>query len=137
MIQSETRGTGREAGGATRRPPGVAYWLISQTANGRIEVLTIDRNGEEALPVFSHEEEAETFLQPGDADAGWRTTESRAGGLVSVLYGPCARVTHVVLDPQPERVGDTTAELVSLPRERFVDRVLAAPARPREPARAG
>jgi hypothetical protein len=53
-----------------RERPGTAYWLITKNESGRLEVLTIDRQdeeGEEVLPVFSHQEEAEMFLWLG----GW------------------------------------------------------------------
>jgi hypothetical protein len=38
-----------------------------------------------------------------------------------VLYGPCARVRAVALDPLPEMVAEGTIELVSLNRSRFVN----------------
>jgi hypothetical protein len=126
LIQTETelRGTTRTAERQRRQPPGSAYWLISRAANSRVEVLTLEHEGEETLPVFSYEEEAEMFLRFGNTGGGWRTTESRAGGLISVLYGPCARVKRVALDPLPEMISEMTVDLVSLPRRRFVERVL-------------
>ena len=65
MTQIETNRTGQTAERASpRRTPGPpAYWLIAKSENSRIEVLTLDRDGEEMLPVFSHEEEAEMFLR--------------------------------------------------------------------------
>ena len=106
----------------------MAYWLISRRFRGRIEIFTVDRGGE-TLPVFGHVEEAEAFLPLANAKVGWRPTESRAGGLVSVLYGPCARVARVALDPPPEMVADGTVSLLSLSRERFVDLIVAEPGR--------
>jgi hypothetical protein len=45
---------------APRRPPHPAcYWLIAKNTYVRVEVLTLERDGEEVLPVFGHEEEAE------------------------------------------------------------------------------
>ena len=115
----------RETEGATERsrcrPPGAAYWLITKTANGRVGVLTLDCGTGEALPVFSHAEEAEMFLRLGQAGDEWRVTESRAGGLISVLYGPCARVKEVVLDPLPGMVARGTVGLVTIARDRFMD----------------
>jgi len=92
-----------------------------------LEVLAIDlAAGEEALPVFSHEEEAEMFLRLGRVGfEGWQARESTAGELISVLYGPCAGVKRVVLDPLPEMIAEWTVGLVSLSRERFVDLVLS------------
>lgn len=116
--------TEREATLPTRRSPGSRYWLMAKNENGRIEVLTVDRGGEQALPVFGHEEEAEMFLRLGGVGDGWRVRESTAGELVSVLYGPCARVGRVALDPLPEMLDEKAVGLVSLDRERFLDLVL-------------
>jgi hypothetical protein len=67
-----------------------------------MEVLTsnLDRGGE-ALPVFSSEEEADTFLWLGALGDDWRARETGGGELVSALFGPCAGVDRVVLDPIP------------------------------------
>ena len=108
------------------RAPGWTYWLIAKNENGHgVKVLTVDlAGGEEALPVFGHEEEAEMFLSLGGAGDGWRIRESAAGELVSVLYGPCARVGCVVLDPLPVMLDEKTVGLVSLDRERMLSLVL-------------
>ena len=106
-----------------RRPPVSTYWLIAKNENGRVEVLTVDRGGKEALPVFGHEEEAEMFLALGGAGDGWHARASTAGELVSVLHGP-ARVEHVVLDPLPEMLYEKTVGLVSMDRERLLGLVL-------------
>ena len=66
VTQIEAKGTERAAKVAPRRSlPGLAYWLIAKNDNGRVRVLTLYRCGEEVLPVFGHEEEAEMFLQLG------------------------------------------------------------------------
>ncbi len=127
----------RETEGATersrcRRPPGAAFWLITKTANGRVGVLTLDCGIGEALPVFSHAEEAEMFLRFGQVDDDWRVTESRAGGLISVLYGRCACVKEVALDPLPEMVARGIVGLVTIARDRFMDHL--ANARRRSPS---
>ena len=110
------------SGRAPGRYPGSAYWLIARNENSRLEVLATDlTGGEKALPVFSHEEEAEMFLRLwGVGFDGWQVRESTAGELISVLYGPCAGVERVVLDPLPEMIVERTVGLVSLSRERFV-----------------
>ena len=127
VTQIEAKGTERAAERAPRRPlPGPANWLIAKNENGRIEVLTLHRCGEEVLPVFGHEEEAEMYLQLGCVVGdGWRVRESSAGELVSVLYGPCAGVKEVALDPLPEMLSESTVGLVSLPRERLIEHVVA------------
>jgi len=104
---------------AERAPLGQAYWLITKNVNGRMEVLTLDRDGKEMLPVFSHKEEAEMFLRLGGMGEDWRISATEAEELVSVLYGASAGVKEVALDPLPEMVGEKTVRLVSLRRERF------------------
>jgi hypothetical protein len=112
---------------APERAPGSAYWLIARNENGRLEVLATGLVGsEEAMPVFSHEEEAEMFLGLWEIGFdGWQARESTAGELISVLYGPCASVERVALDPLPEMLLERTVELVSLSRKRFVELVLS------------
>ena len=120
----ETNRTEQTAEPVPRPTPGPSpYWLIAKSENSRIEVLILDRHGEEMLPVFSHEEEAEMFLRLlRGVGEDWRVRESRTGELVSVLYGPsCASVKEVALDPLPEMVAERTVGLVSLLRERFIE----------------
>ena len=112
------------AGGQPGRSPGSTYWLIAKTRHDRVEVLTIERGSEELLPVFSHEEEAESFLRLGGVGDGWRVRQSGAGEIISVLYGPCADVGSVALDPLPEMLAEEAVGLVSLSRERFVERLV-------------
>jgi len=118
--------TKRSAEREPRRAPAPAYWLITKNTNGRIEVLTL--NCEKTLPIFSHQEEAEMFLRFSregvvEEEEGWRVTESGAGELVSVLYGLCAAVKEVALDPLPEMVAEMTVGLVSLDRRWFIERM--------------
>jgi hypothetical protein len=90
---------------ASRRP----LWLIAKHDDGRMDVLTLgpDGNGEEeeeALPVFSYEEEAQAFLRLQASGKGWRARETRVGELISLLYGPCRSIEKVALDPLPVMV---------------------------------
>jgi hypothetical protein len=130
-LESGTNRAKRTAEQASRRrpgrAPGSAYWLIARNENGRLKVLTSDlAGGEETLPVFSHEEEAEMFLKLREVGFdGWRARESTAGELISVLYGPCASVELAALDPLPKMFAQRTLGLVSLSRERFMDLVLS------------
>lgn len=131
VPESGTNQAKRTAKQASRRTPeraaGSAYWLIARNENGRVEVLATGlAGGDVAVPVFSHEEEAEMFLRLWEVGcSGWQAKESSAGELISVLYGPCANVERVALDPLPEMGLDGTVGLVSLSRERFVDLVLS------------
>jgi hypothetical protein len=100
--------------GASRRP----LWLISKRENDQTEVLTIGlATGRESLPVFSFEEEAETFLRLEAPEMGWRAKETVTGEIISMLYGPCTGAKKVALDPMPMIGGQTLAELISLPRK--------------------
>lgn len=112
------------------RRPVLSYWMIAKNENCRIEVLmALLADGEEALPIFSYEQEAKLFLNFRESGSSWRVRECTAGELISVLYGPCASATYVSLDPLPEMVAGGTLGLVSLSRKRFVYHVLN-----REPA---
>lgn len=119
---AEQEASGRASG---RRPASV-YWLITRNENSRLEVLTLSlADGEEVLPVFSYEEEAHMFLSLGQEGFDtWQIRESTIGELISVLYGPCAGVKRVALDPLPEMITERSVGLVSLDRERFANLVL-------------
>ena len=125
--ESGTNRVKRTAEQASRRAPGSSYWLVARNENGRLEVLATGLAGaEEAVPIFSHEEEAEMFLRLWEVGFdGWQVRESSTGELISVLSGPCASVERVALDPLPEMLVERTVGLVSLSRERFVDLVLS------------
>jgi hypothetical protein len=97
------------------------YWLISDGAAGAL-VLDLADLGR-SLPVFSFREEAELFLALGGL-GGRRVKESGAGDFLSLFFGPGADVTSVVLDPLPAMLRDSTAGLISLSPERFIDRFL-------------
>lgn len=133
MVKNQPRWTAEHT---PRQPPDpVSYWLIAEKRNNRLEALTIRAYDEqETLPVFSSEEEAELFLGFGGVPGGWRARESSAGELVSVRSGPCAGVKKVALDPSPEMVVEGTGRLVSLPRESFMNLIMA---RRSEPLRLG
>ena len=95
------------------------YWLIAEYENNGVRTFTVDCDGEEALPIFSSKEEAETFLGLEAPGAGWWIRETTAGELVSLLYGLCAGVRKVALDPPA--IGDTaTFGLLCLSRRRFL-----------------
>ncbi len=129
-AEQASRQASRRAPG---RQPGSAYWLLVRNENGPLEVLITGHTaGEEALPVFSYEEEAEMFLWLGQGGFdGWHARESTAGELTSILYGLCASVKKVALDPLPEMFDEKTVGLVSLKRERFLDVVLGRGRSPR------
>ena len=105
------------------RPPGrhpvSKWWLLAKDENPGAGVLLVDCGGEQALPVFSGEGEAEMFVWLGGAfEDGWRVRETSAGEIISILYDPCAGVGRVALDPSPVMVAEARPDSVS--RDRFV-----------------
>jgi hypothetical protein len=115
--------------GLERRP----LWIITCYHNSRMEVLTVDPDGDDggSLPVFSFQEKAQEFLSLSENDQEaeerrWRSRETTAGELVSVLLAPCADVRQVALDPLPLTLGmgRLMASLCSIARERFVEELL-------------
>jgi hypothetical protein len=111
------------------------FWLVAKDGACPMEVLTVDYGDNEVLPVFSHEEEAELFICLGEIGNGWRVRESSAGEIVSLLFGLCAGVGSVVLDPSPLMVSEMMG-LVRVGRDRFLD-LITAPARKRPLPRSG
>lgn len=120
------KGEQRSGEQTSRKWSGSSYWLIAKNENGRIEVSTVHLPcGEEALAVFGREEEAELFLWLEVSSHGWRTKESSAGELSSVLPGLRNGVEKVMLDPLPRMLAEKTVGLMSMERERFFDFITA------------
>ncbi len=109
------------------RRPASKWWLVTKDESFGAGVLVADCSGEQALPVFSGEGEAEMFVWLGGAfEDGWRIRETSVGELVSILYGPCAGVGRVALDPSPEMAAEAI-RLVSVSRERFISWIVDSP----------
>ncbi len=116
-----------EIRGLARRP----LWIITCYRNNRMEVLTIDPDGDDggSLSVFSFKEEAQTYLSLSENDQEgrrWRIRETTAGELVSVLLAPCADVRQVMLDPVPSSLGRLMAPLCSVAREWFLEELMGS-----------
>lgn len=106
------------------------FWLIVKAGTGRLDVLRTDlATGGEALPVFSFEEEARMFLEHGGLDGDWRVRLTTAGELISVLFGPCAGIGRVLLDPLPGSSYGAFNKLVSVEREAFIEFIEGRPRR--------
>jgi hypothetical protein len=113
---------------APRRCPSSTFWLVVRYENRQMEVLMANCSSEQALPVFSSDGEAEMFVWLGGADEhDWRVRQTSTGELVSILYGPCAGVGRVALDPSLEIIGIGAISLVSVTRERFLSWILDSP----------
>jgi len=107
----------------TRQP----LWIITSDQNNRINALTLDPDGDGGvLAVFSFKEEAEDFLNlmEDDQKSDWRSRQTTAGELVSILLGPCTGVRAVALDPVAVWFSRAMLRLVSVNRERFVQDLL-------------
>jgi hypothetical protein len=127
---ASTREDAETAGGAARRSGTQRYWVIAKDAKdgfGQPDLLTVDLDGTgEALPVFSFEEEAEMFLWLQTTEEGHEVRETTPGQLVSILYGPCAHVGRVILDPLPEIGARMQIGLLGMDRNDFVESVMGA-----------
>src|SRR5215217_7665470 len=122
---------GAETAGAVSRRAGTQrYWVIARDAKdgfGQPDLLTVDLDGTgETLPVFSFEEEAEMFLWLQRTEDGQKVREITPGQLVSILYGPCADVGKVMLDPLPEIGVRMQISLLGMDRHDFVESVMGA-----------
>ena len=127
---ASTREDAETADGVPRRVGTQRYWVIAKDAKdgfGQPDLLTVDLDGTgEALPVFSFEEEAEMFLWLQTTEDGREVRETTPGQLVSILYGPCADVGRVMLDPLPEIGARMQISLLGMERNDFVESVMGA-----------
>ena len=127
---ASTREGGETSRGVPRRAGTQRYWVIAKDAKdgfGQPDLLTVDLAGAgQALPVFSFEEEAEMFLWLQTTEDGREVRETTPGQLVSILYGPCADVGRVMLDPLPEIGARMLNSLLGMDRNDFVESVMVA-----------
>jgi hypothetical protein len=125
-----TREGTETARGVPQRAGTQRYWVIAKDAKdgfGRPDPLTVDLDGTgQALPVFSCEEEAEMFLWLQTTEDGREVKETTPKQLVSILYGPCADVGRVMLDPLPEIGARMQNSLLGMDRNDFVESVMGA-----------
>ena len=127
-VDGVSNGEGAEtARGAGRRSRTQRYWVIAKDGLGQPDLLTVDLDGAgRALPVFSFEEEAEMFLWLQTTEDGREVRETTPGQLVSILYGPCADLGRVMLDPLPEIGVHMQISLLGMDRNDFVESVRGA-----------
>ena len=109
-----------------RRMPGsgpASYWLIYRRESDRTTVLTLDVGGEDAVPIFSFEEEARLFWIFEAPGAEWHVRETTLEETHVLLLALRTQATTVVLDPLPAILGLETNLLLSLSREDFTRRL--------------
>jgi hypothetical protein len=130
---ASTREGAETAGGVPRRDGTQRYWVIAKDAKnakdgfGQPDLLRVDLDGAgEALPIFSFEEEAEMFIWLQTTEDGREVRGITPGQLVSILYGPCADVGRVMLDPLPEIGARMQISLLGMDRHDFVESVMGA-----------
>jgi hypothetical protein len=125
---ASTREGGETSRGVPRRAGTQRYWVIAKDGFGQPDLLTVDLDGAgQALPVFSFEEEAEMFLWLQTTEDGREEVrETTPGQLVSILYGPCADVGRVMLDPLPEIGARMQNSLLGMDRNDFAESVMGA-----------
>jgi hypothetical protein len=133
VDRASTREGAETAGGVPRQTVTQRYWVIAKDAKnakdgfGQPDLLRVDLDGAgEALPIFSFEEEAEMFLWLQTTEDGHEVRETTPGQLVSILYGPCADVGRVMLDPLPEIGARMQINLLGMDRNDFVESVMGA-----------
>lgn len=106
--------------------------MIVQHETVHSNILAIELvNGEKALALFSFEEEAELFFHCELSETNWQVRGTTTGELVSVLYGPCAGIRKVALDPLPRKVCEGTNGLLSWGRDDFVRALVSERGAPR------
>jgi hypothetical protein len=127
---ASTRESTETARGISRRAGTQRYWVIAKDAKdgfGRPDLLTVDLDTTgQALPVFSFEEEAEMFLWLQTTEDEREVREATPEQLVSILYGPCADVGRVMVDPLPEIEAHIQNSLLGMDRTDFVESVMGA-----------
>ncbi len=97
------------------------YWLIVAREGFRMRVRTV--RDEDAMPVFSREGDAASFLRAAGLEDGWRARETSLGELVSLLLGPYADVSRVLLDPPTGDAGSPEGA-AGVERRDFVDHLM-------------
>jgi hypothetical protein len=103
----------------------LSLYVVARNKTCGLELLRISlKSGEEVVPVFSSGEMAGRFLLSSVLGEGWRVRGCSIGEMVSLLFGPCADIKRVLLNPFPESlaVKDELAEPVY--RESFIASLL-------------
>jgi hypothetical protein len=98
----------------------LANYRVSSRQIDSVLILATGGDNAKTLPVFSSKEEAELFLELKALGTKWWVRQTTPGELISLLYGLCAGVETVSLDPSAEIAAEWLTPLVSLSRKDFV-----------------
>ena len=100
-------------------------YVIARHKMCGLELLRVSlKSGEEVLPVFSSAAAAQRFLLSGALGEVWYVRECSAGEMVSLLFGPCANVKRVLLNPLPEPLTVKDELMNPVYRESFIASLL-------------
>lgn len=106
-------------------PKALSPYVLVRRGTCGLELLRVSlKSGEEVLPVFSSEEAARRFLLSGALGERWRVRECSTGELISLLFGPCANVEQILLNPLPEPLTLKDELANPLYRESFITSLL-------------
>lgn len=94
------------------------FFLIVAEDDGWVLAVQDDAT----LAVFSGEGEAKTFLLLEGREYGRKVRRALPGELISILEGPRASMKRVALDPSPEMIAERLVGLVSMRKDRFLER---------------
>lgn len=122
-------GVRRRGGPATGVPeghPARLHHVVARQGDRGLELVRVPSGGRDrVLPVFTAGWAARGYLFAEASGGGWHVRACSPGELVSLLFGPCADVGWVALDPRPgHRSGPLAAN--AMPRDNFVDYLLCS-----------
>jgi hypothetical protein len=122
-------GVRRRGGPATGVPegrPARLHQVVARQGDRGLELLRVPSRGRDrVLPVFTAGWAARGYLFAEAPGRGWHVRACSPGELLSLLFGPCADVGWVALDPRPgHRSGALAAN--AMPRDNFVDYLLCS-----------
>lgn len=108
------------AAGAAKHPALVHHLLVWHWDEGPELFCIPSRSGEEALPVFSSMEIAQTFALYSHLGRKWQAREYCASELVSLL-ALYTDIDWVLLDPLPYCIAEEEAPAILMRWEDFID----------------
>jgi len=76
------------------------------------------------MPVFSREREAASFVRDAGLGGDWRPRETGPGELASLLLGPYADVSRILLDPSAGGATGAPQDAPGVERRVFVDNLV-------------